>query len=299
MLQDRDTFSSYHPLVNFLYFGLVLLLTMFLMHPVSLLISLGSALCYGICLNGGRAVRSGMRFLLPAMLLAAVISPAFDHEGATLLAYLPSGNPLTLESIAYGVAAAVMIAAVVAWFSCYTVVMTSDKFVYLFGRVIPVLSLVLSMTLRFVPRFRAQLKTISEVQRGIGRDVSGGPLLRRTRNAITVFSIMVTWALENAIMTADSMRSRGYGEPGRTSFSIYRFDARDRALLAWLSFCGVFILAGALSGGFYYSYSPMLRGAPWTPLTAAFQAVYLLLCLTPIALELHSRLTWRKNQARA
>ncbi len=293
MLQDRDTFSSYHPLVNFLYFGLVLLLTMFLMHPVSLLISLGSALCYGICLNGGRSVRSGMRFLLPAMLLAAVIDPAFDHEGATLLAYLPSGNPLTLESIAYGVAAAVMIAAVVAWFSCYTVVMTSDKFVYLFGRVIPVLSLVLSMTLRFVPRFRAQLQTISEAQRGIGRDVSGGPLLRRTRNAITVFSIMVTWALENAIETADSMKSRGYGLPGRTAFSIYRFDGRDKAALLWLGFCGAYLLSGWAAGGFYWRYYPTLRGAAATALSVSFQLVYLLLCLTPVILDRWEEKTWK------
>ena len=293
MLQNRDTFSSYHPLVNFLYFGLVLLLTMFLMHPVSLLISLGSALCYGICLNGVRAVRSGMRFLLPAMLLAAVIDPAFDHEGATLLAYLPSGNPLTLESIAYGVAAAVMIAAVVAWFSCYTVVMTSDKFVYLFGRVIPVLSLVLSMTLRFVPRFRAQLQTISEAQRGIGRDVSGGPLLRRTRNAITVFSIMVTWALENAIETADSMKSRGYGLPGRTAFSIYRFDGRDKAALLWLGFCGAYLLSGWAAGGFYWRYYPTLRGAAATALSVSFQLVYLLLCLTPVILDRWEEKTWK------
>lgn len=293
MLQNRDTFSSYHPLVNFLYFGLVLLLTMFLMHPVSLLISLGSALCYGICLNGGRAVRSGMRFLLPAMLLAAVIDPAFDHEGATLLAYLPSGNPLTLESIAYGVAAAVMIAAVVAWFSCYTVVMTSDKFVYLFGRVIPVLSLVLSMTLRFVPRFRAQLQTISEAQRGIGRDVSGGPLLRRTRNAITIFSIMVTWALENAIETADSMKSRGYGLPGRTAFSIYRFDGRDKAALLWLGFCGAYLLSGCAAGGFYWRYYPTLRGAAATALSVSFQLVYLLLCLTPVILDRWEEKTWK------
>ena len=292
MLQNRDTFSSYHPLVNFLYFGLVLLLTMFLMHPVSLLISLGSALCYGICLNGVRAVRSGMRFLLPAMLLAAVIDPAFDHEGATLLAYLPSGNPLTLESIAYGVAAAVMIAAVVAWFSCYTVVMTSDKFVYLFGRVIPVLSLVLSMTLRFVPRFRAQLQTISEAQRGIGRDVSGGPLLRRTRNAITVFSIMVTWALENAIETADSMKSRGYGLPGRTAFSIYRFDGRDKAALLWLGFCGAYLLSGWAAGGFYWRYYPTLRGAA-AALSVSFQLVYLLLCLTPVILDRWEEKTWK------
>ena len=298
MLQNRDTFSSYHPLVNFLYFGLVLLLTMFLMHPVSLLISLGSALCYGICLNGVRAVRSGMRFLLPAMLLAAVIDPAFDHEGATLLAYLPSGNPLTLESIAYGVAAAVMIAAVVAWFSCYTVVMTSDKFVYLFGRVIPVLSLVLSMTLRFVPRFRAQLQTISEAQRGIGRDVSGGPLLRRTRNAITVFSIMVTWALENAIETADSMKSRGYGLPGRTAFSIYRFDGRDKAALLWLGFCGAYLLSGWAAGGFYWRYYPTLRGAAATALSVSFQLVYLLLCLTPVILDRWEEKTWKNIRSK-
>ena len=45
-----------------------------------------------------------MRFqlcgLLPMLLLAAVVNPAFNHEGATLLTYLPSGNPLTLESMA-------------------------------------------------------------------------------------------------------------------------------------------------------------------------------------------------------
>lgn len=70
---------------------------------------------------------------------------AFNHQGATILAYLPSGNPLTLESIAYGFAAAAMLAAVVLWFSCWNTVMTSDKLMHLFGRVVPALSLLLSM----------------------------------------------------------------------------------------------------------------------------------------------------------
>lgn len=80
-----------------------------------------------------------------------------------------------------------MLAAVVTWFSCYTAVMTSDKFVYLFGRVIPALSLVLSMTLRFVPKFQAQFRVVSEAQRCVGRDVSDGSLFRRLRNAVTIF----------------------------------------------------------------------------------------------------------------
>ena len=64
---------------------------------------------------------------------------------------------------------------------------------------------------------------------------------QRVRSALRVFSIVVTWSLESGIITADSMRCRGYGLPGRTAFSIYRFDDRDRAALRWLLFCGGYV----------------------------------------------------------
>lgn len=295
LIRSRDTFSSYHPVINFLYFALVLLFSMFFMHPASLTISLLCAMIYSIYLNGRRAVRFQLFCLLPMMLLAAVVNPAFNHEGATLLMYLPSGNPLTLESILYGLSAAAMLAAVILWFSCYTAVMTSDKFVYLFGRVIPALSLVLSMTLRFVPKFKTQLHTVSEAQRCVGRDVSNGSLVQRLRNAVTILSIMLTWALENAIETADSMKSRGYGLPGRTAFSIYRFDDRDRAVLGWLAFCGFYILSGWLAGGLYWRYYPTVKSATISPLTISFQLVYLALCLTPVLLNLQEDCFWKRQ----
>lgn len=267
---------------------------MFFMHPVCLLISLGCALTYNIYLNGRKAARAALIFLLPMMLMAAVINPAFNHEGATILTYLPSGNPLTLESILYGAGAAVMLAAVVTWFSCYTAVMTSDKFVYLFGRIIPALSLVLSMTLRFVPKFKVQLHTVSEAQRCVGRDVSNGSVVQRVKNAVTILSIMTTWALENAIETADSMKSRGYGLPGRSAFSIYRFDSRDRAVLAWLGTCAFFILCGWGVGGLYWRYYPTVKSAPLVPLTVSFQLAYLALCLTPVLLNRKEDRTWAR-----
>ncbi len=292
-MQNRDTFSSYHPLINFLYFGLVLTFTMFFMHPASLVISLAGSLCYAIYLNGRRAVRFSLLYMLPMMLLAAFVNPAFNHEGATLLTYLPSGNPLTLESIVYGIAAAMMLAAVINWFSCYTAVMTSDKFVYIFGRIIPALSLVLSMTLRFVPKFKAQLHVVSEAQRCVGRNVSDGSLIRRLKNAVTIISIMITWAMENAIETADSMKSRGYGLPGRTAFSIYSFDDRDKKALLWLVFCGIFVGAGGLAGGLYWRYYPTIKGVDASPLTVSFQLAYLALCLTPVILNVLEDRKWR------
>lgn len=280
--------------MNFLYFGLVLVFTMFLMHPVCLLISLGCALSYQICLNGRRAVRAALLYLLPVTLMAAVLNPAFNHEGATILTYLPSGNPLTLESILYGAGAAVMLAAVITWFACYTEVMTSDKFVYLFGRLIPALSLVLSMTLRFAPKFKAQLRLVSDARRCMGRDVSSGSVFRRVKNGVTILSIMVTWTMENAIETADSMKSRGYGLPGRTAFSIYPFDDRDKAALAWLCACGFYILCAWGTGGLYWRYYPTVRSAPVVPFTVSVQLVYLALCLTPVVLDRREARVWKR-----
>lgn len=51
-MRNRDAFSGYHPIINFLYFALVLLFSMCLMHPVYLLISLTGALTYDIYLKG-------------------------------------------------------------------------------------------------------------------------------------------------------------------------------------------------------------------------------------------------------
>ena len=119
----------------------------------------------------------------------------------------------------------------------------------------------------------------------MGRDARNGSMHQRVRSALRVFSIVVTWSLESGIITADSMRCRGYGLPGRTSFSLYRFDRRDGAVLAWLAFCAVYLLGGGLAGGLRFRYYPMVLTAPVTPLTASFFTVYALLCLTPVLLH--------------
>ncbi len=289
----RDSFSTYHPIVNFTYFALVLGFSMWLMHPICLAISLGAGIHYALYLNGKKQVKFGLSYLMPMMIIAAIVNPAFNHQGVTVLTYLPSGNPLTLESMVYGVAAAAMMGAVVTWFCCYSAVMTSDKFIYLFGRIIPALSLVLSMTLRFVPKFKGQIQAVQQSQQAIGRDSTQGSIVHRMKLGITVLSIMVTWSLENAIETADSMKSRGYGLTGRTAFSIYVLDERDRITLSWLTFCGVYLASGGSVGALSYQYYPMMTGAPMAPFTLSFYAVYLALCATPMRLNRKEERTWK------
>ena len=289
----KDRFAQYHPLVNFLYFTLVLVFSMVLRHPLAQGVSLLCACIYAVQAEGQRAVLFGLKWCLPAFLLTALFNPAFSHEGVTILLYLPTGNPLTLESILYGVSAGVLLVTVMVWFMNSSRVITSDKFIYLFGRVIPALSLVLSMTLRFIPKFKSQLAAVVEAQRSIGRDISQGSLLRRMKLAVSVLSIMITWALENAMDTADSMKGRGYGLPGRTAFSIYRLDDRDKSALAFLLLCAFCLVMGTAASAFSFRYYPGIRAGARTPLALSFQLVYAALCAMPILLNAFEERKWK------
>lgn len=95
---------------------------------------------------------------------------------------------------------------------------TPDKFLYLFGRVLPVLSLLLSMSFRFIPLLKNRYREISMGQRCMGRQ--GGGLIQRGRLLAKKVSILISWSLEAAIETSDSMESRGYGLKGRTLLSL-------------------------------------------------------------------------------
>ncbi len=293
MSRMRDTFETYHPFVNFVYFSLVITFAMVLKHPVAQGISLFCAIAYALNIEFRKNIGFLVKFCFPMILMTTFINPAFNHEGTTTLLYFSTGNPLTLESILYGFSMGILMTTELLLFSAFSRVMTSDKFIYLFGRVIPALSLVLSMALRFVPKFKKQLDMVVEAQRSIGRDVSYGSLLQRIKMEILIFSIMITWALENAMETADSMKSRGYGLPGRTAFSIYRMEERDRYMLLWFLFCGLYLTAGSIILAFGCRYFPNIRYASIDRSTMSFYFVYFGLCITPVVLNIREEIKWK------
>lgn len=286
-------FKRFHPLVNFLYFVSVTAFSMIFMNPVCLAVSFAASLICQLMMNGARALRFNLIYMLPVLVISALINPAFNHEGMTILIYLPNGNPLTLESVIYGIAAGFMLVTVIGWFSVLNEVMTSDKIIYLFGRIIPSLSLVISMTLRFVPKFKAQIKEIALAQKSIGRDVSNGSITERAKNGINILSIMITWSMENAIETADSMKCRGYGLPNRSSFSNYRFDKRDALVLIIISVLSAYIAAAGINGSLSFSYFPALRAVKADIYSVSVYGAYFVLCCVPSIIEVREMWRWK------
>lgn len=291
--RKMNEFSTYHPIVNFAYFVFVIGFSMVFMHPVCLVISLSCAFLYSVMLGGKKVLKFNFSYLLPLFVISAVINPAFNHEGSTILTYLPDGNPLTLESIIYGISASFMMISVILWFSCFNFIMTSDKLMYLFGKIIPSLSLVFSMVLRFVPKFKAQVKNVRNSERGVRGDVSQGGVLQRAKNGIKIISIMITWSLENAIETADSMKSRGYGLPKRTAFSNFNITKRDFFALGVILIFSIYILIGALFGQIKFSYYPSIISCEITFKSISVFVLYFLLCAVPIIIEIWEAYKWK------
>ena len=289
-----DAFSKLHPTVNFIFFAFVIALSMFVMNPVCLALSLVCAFVNAVYLNGIKTVKLCLKFILPMVLLVIIINPVFNHQGVTILTYFPWENPLTLESIVYGTASAALLSSVVLWFSVFNSVITSDKLIYLFGRIIPSLSLVMSMSLRFVPKFSAQLKNVRNAQRCIGRDISDGSILNRIKNGIRIISIMLSWSMENAIETADSMKSRGFGLKGRTAYSIYKFDRRDLIVLVIVAVLGISVSISAITGVIDFNYYPSIKGNITDVLSLVTFFLYGILMLIPTILNAGEGIKWKR-----
>jgi energy-coupling factor transport system permease protein len=257
---------------------------MFSAHPLFQAVSIICVAAYAARLRVSRSVL----FVLPVMLAATVLAPLFNHEGATIIAYLPSGNPVTLESLCAGVSGAVTLGAALLGFACVNRVIDEEKLQYLFGRMLPALALLFSMILRFVPRFTARLREMREVRRG-----RNSGTIARIREGAVILSALVTWSLESAVVTADSMRSRGYGLPGRTSYSNYRFTRRDGTAAAFLLAAGAFIIYAAAAGWMDWRFYPKMHGEFGAGGIAA-AAVYLAAAVLPLILSWREARVWRR-----
>lgn len=289
-------FSTYHPIINFGFFCAVIGIGVFVIHPVFIAIAVIASFSYAITLGRKSTLKYFGCFLLPMIIIVTIVNPLVNSRGMTILFYTKYSY-VTLEATIYGLLTGLMLASVMLWFSAFNKVMTSDKFVYLFGRIIPSTSLIFAMVMRFVPNFKMQIARISDAQRGVGRNISDGNLIERAKHGLRIISIMFTWALENSIESADSMRARGYGLPGRTAFSIYRFDRRDATAAAVLGASALIVIIGAIMGKCSAEYYPNIIFAPLDVYSMAVYVAYAVLCFFPSIIQVKEAIWWKHSQS--
>lgn len=279
-----DAFSKCHPLTNFLFFVGAIGFSVVIQHPAYLAAGCIGAASYYLLLNG----RKGWKMVLgmiPVFVLVAAVNPLFNTYGETVL-FTVFGNPYTLEALVYGMVIGGMLVVMMLWFGCYSAVLTSDKFICLFGSLIPSISLLLVMVLRLIPSLMAKAKQLSGARRSIGKGVGEQNSNReKVSGGMKILSSLTDWALEGSIVTADSMRARGYGAAKRSSFRIYRMTARDTVLILVMAFLAAAVF---LCGGTSATFTPAFDiAAPTWGLAA-----YFMFLMIPPVLHVQEAVQW-------
>lgn len=282
----RDAFSGYHPAVNFIFFLGAMGFGVVILHPAFLIVGIAGAFSYHLLLHGFRGLKR-ILMLLPLFLAVTLLNPLINRNGATVL-FSIFGLPYTWEALVYGAVLAGMFFTMILWFSCYSMVMTGDKFTALFGNLMPFLSLLLVMVFRMVPNLIRKGRQITGARQSIGKEMTG------TNEAMTVLGCLTTWALEGSIVTADSMGSRGYGTAKRTSFMIYRMTTRDWVLLAAILTLSAAMMTAMLLGQTTASFTPEWYLAPVSGFSIFLYAVFTLI---PTLLHLQEAFVWHISRS--
>ena len=278
-------FEACHPAVNFIFFAAAIYGAVSFKHPVFLAIAYVCAFAYSVKRCGKRAVIFNL-CLLPLILAFALYYSSYHHFGVTVLKKNFIGNNMTLESFVYGLVIGLRFATLCMWLEAMFRVVSSDKVVYLFGKVSPLLSLFLTILLRLIPRIGQEAGRINLAQKGIGRGSNQGNIIQRVINCLRIFSMLITWMISALALESDSMRSRGSLLRGRTAFSIYRFDNRDRAFVIGLFFCVTLTTMGIILGATDMWYNPCILWNRLNGLEIVTAMGYLVLCLMPMGVEL-------------
>ena len=284
-------FEEYNPIAVAVYFFSVTGAAMFGSHPLLMAICLTGGFVFFLLRNGTKHSGSHLGFLLLFIVLAAV-NPLTSHKGETVLLVV-NNSPITLEAVLFGLNSAAMAIGVIYWFRSFSQIMTSDKLLYITGRLSPKLSLILSMSMRFIPLFVRLMKRTAETQKALGLFREDN-IIDSLRSRLRIFSITVTWALENSLTTAASMEARGCGTAKRTCYSDFCFTRRDTFFMG----INLLLLGICIIGFPDFEFYPVLSGTAPDNAEIVSLSAYSVMAFLPIFIEMRATLKWKSLKSK-
>lgn len=284
-------FETYHPFINFIYFIAVLMLILLCDNMIILVLWIIFAVLFLGCHRKKSVIYktiSGILLLIGGM---ACMNPMISHNGVTILFFM-NGKAVTCEAVIYGGYIGLLLSAMLLWSSCFNEVMTSDKIIYVTGRVLPHLALVISMTMRFIPLFKRKASEVYAYQK-INMKKNRPSYVDKLLLGMKTFSIIMTWSFENALDTADSMKSRGYGIRKRTSYSIYRFTLRDTMVLVFLLTIGIAIMVLWKDSDMKFIFYPVFVSPEWNSRNILIYCLCGGIAGIPWIFEMKEKMIWK------
>ena len=286
-------FEMYNPIAVAVWFLSAVGIAMFSMNPIILTASFLGAVLFLLLNNKNNLIKFNLYIML-LFIVMAILNPLFNHNGGTVL-FIMNDLPITLEALIYGAFSALMIVSVIYHFRNFSDIMTEDKLLYIFGGLSPGLSLVLSMALRYVPLMTRQIKKTENSQKALGLYKEDN-IIDKIKGRLSIFGIIVTWSLENGIITADSMTARGYGTGKRSRYSLFKWRKRD--ILLFIFTAVLFLITILCLQDTTCEYYPLFKLPELTVKNLTAYISYGILVLVPAFIEIKEAIKWKCLQSK-
>lgn len=275
-----NTLKNFHPLTLFLYFLYVLFISVFSFNPIVLVSGLSGAVLYCLIISDKKAALKLLLTCIIMFLIVTLTNPLFSHNGKTVLFFI-NDNRVTLEAFIYGGVLGFAIAEVILCFKCFNLVFDSEMLIFLFGKISPKIALVFSMTLHFIPNLIRSFKEINGSQKTVNK--------HRVKRYLSSFSAVITLAMENSIITSDSMKARGYGCGKREYYNRFKITPADAVYIA--VFTALFLLSIIFKSDFIYYPDFIFPGL--YSLNIVGYTAFFILAFIPFLFELKEGVKWK------
>ena len=291
---DLMKFTVLHPAVYMIYY-LILIIFAFLFNDPYYLISFLMFISILILLQGmGSEFMNLIKFFIPMSLLIIILNPLVSHAGVTQI-HIIGNFFITLEALVYGILMSLSFLIILLLFASYNIAISYQEMLYVFSKRFPNISMIIIMALRFIPLLNYRLSELNKVFRiktSLNIDEDEEKYVEKVKNAAKMLAVVVSWSLEESMLTAKSMKARGYGIAKRTSYLSFNFRKIDYYFILVVLISSVICIIGLLQGQGRIEIYPQLEFSFYKNILNIYYFSFLVLLLPIIYLEFKERLLW-------
>lgn len=281
-----DRFSKLHPVLHFTYFISIFVFCVSLSNPIFSAVILLAGVVYNFILEGKKGYFT-LKLVPTIIFIVSIFNFIFAHYGQTVL-FSIGDTYFTIEALFYGIYQGLVVSSMLVWFGLFSKITDSDKVVYIF-RYAPKCALVFSMVLGFIPRFKTKLESIRTARLGLNADVTEHSIKQKISCAVNNLSALVSYSLESSIITADSMKARGYN-PKAVRYSRYKFKLFDVMLILFTLCVFIYIVYAKINDKISFIMNPRIYVKTFDILSFV---LFCILVFMPIVVDFAEEIRWK------
>lgn len=231
--------SVIHPSVYLTYF-FVLIIFSLLFDDIYYLLTFLIAILALIILQGAKSkISETLKLFIPIAAIIIILNPLFSHNGTTQIMLLPNFS-ITLESLVYGLLMALSLLIIYLIFVSFNSYVDYQQLLYLASNHFPNVCMILIMAMRFVSLLTYRFKEVEKIH-----SYDDKP---KTEKYGMIVAVVLSWSLEEAMLTSKSMKARGYGIAKRTNYLKFEFNRIDFIILLITVITSIILLIGYSQG---------------------------------------------------